>query len=79
MKKLYVCPNCGQQHSGIASAWEDGGGDYGDEYTPIFDCYQCGKWFTGDEGFWGYEGQPDDNPPNDIPPLPPIQIDIDRW
>ena len=67
MKKLYACPNCGYEHSGLASAWEDGGGDYGESLTPIFDCYECGNWFTGDDGFIGYEGQPDDNPDDDIP------------
>lgn len=78
MKKLYVCPNCGSEHSGIASAWEDGGGDQGEGLTPIFDCFECGKWFTGDEGFIGYEGQPDEKQkPEDNPP--PLQRDIDRW
>ena len=78
MKWLYVCPHCQNEHSGIASWYEDGGGDDGERLTPIFDCHECGNWFTDDDGFWGYEGQPDDNPKDDIP-LPPIQIDIDRW
>lgn len=67
MKKLYVCPHCKNEYSGIESVWEYGIGDYGDEYTHIFDCDECGKWFTEDDGFWGYEGQPDDNPDDDIP------------
>ena len=67
MKKLYVCPHCKSEHSGIASGYEDGGSDYGESLTPIFDCHECGNWFTGDDGFWGWEGQPDDNPTSEIP------------
>lgn len=67
MKKLYACPHCGSEHSGIASGYEDGGGDYGDDLTPIFDCTECGQWFTDDDGFIGYEEQPDDNPNDPIP------------
>lgn len=67
MKKLYECPSCLSEHSGIASGYEDGSGYYGNDLTPIFDCSECGHCFTGDEGFIGYEGQPDDNPDDDIP------------
>jgi len=67
MIKVYACPYCNVEHSGVASGWEDGGGDYGEELTPIFDCEACGNWFTGDEGHIGYGGQPDDNPDDDIP------------
>lgn len=67
MRKLYVCPHCKSEHHGYPSGYEDGGGDYGDENTPIFDCNECGNWFTGDEGFIGWEGQLDNNPNDDIP------------
>jgi len=67
VKKLYACPGCGEEHSGIALGYEDGSGDYGDGLSPIFDCWQCGKVFTEGEGFIGWEGQPDDNPSFDIP------------
>ena len=64
MKKLYVCPHCGSEHSGIASGYEDGGGDYGDDLTPIFDCSECGQWFTGDNGFWGWEDDEESGNPD---------------
>ena len=67
MRKLYACPGCDSEHSGIPSGYEDGGGDYGEGLTAIFDCSECGRWFTEEHGFIGYEGQPDDNPIGDIP------------
>lgn len=67
MIKVYACPNCGSGHSGIIAAYEDGGGDFGDALTPIFDCTECGQWFTGEDGFIGWEGQPEDNPHDEIP------------
>lgn len=67
MKKAILCPYCKSHHSGIASAYEDGGGDYGEGLTAIYDCNDCGLWFTEDEAIIGYTGQPDDNPPSDIP------------
>lgn len=67
MKKLYECPGCLSDHSGIPSSYEDGGGDDGEGLTAIFHCPECGIWFTEDEGFIGWEGQPDDNPDSDIP------------
>jgi len=54
MTYLYQCPHCHSDHSGIASAWEDGGGEYGDDLTPIFDCFECGGSFTGEDGMIGY-------------------------
>lgn len=75
MKKLYACPYCNSEHSGIASGYEDGGGDYGNELTSIFDCAECGHWFTGDEGHIGFVGQPDDNPNEDIPFGLPVKDD----
>jgi len=53
-RRLYVCPDCGTEHSGIPSGYEDGGGEYGESLTPILDCAECGHWFTGDEGFVGF-------------------------
>jgi len=67
MKKLYVCPHCGSEHSGIASAWEWFPEAPNDGYVPVFDCGVCGHWFDETDGFIGYEGQPDDNPNDDIP------------
>jgi hypothetical protein len=60
-RKIYVCPNCGQEHSGVATGWEDGGGDDGEQLTPVFDCFECGSSFSADEGFWGWE-MAEDNP-----------------
>lgn len=67
MKELYVCPYCQSEHSGIASSWDYDGGELFDDLIAIFDCTECGHHFTSDEGFWGYEGQPDDNPISEIP------------
>lgn len=67
MKKLYVCPTCGQEHSGIVSAWDYDGGDLFDDLIRVFHCPVCEEHFTDAEGFWGYEGQPDDNSDDDIP------------
>lgn len=75
MKQLYVCPYCKSEHSGIASSWDADDGDYPQQMTAIFDCPECGHNFTADEGFWGYEGQPDDNPNSDIPLLNEVEND----
>ena len=66
MKKLYVCPYCNSQHIYIDS-YEDGGGAYGDDVTGVYTCEDCGMQSSEDEAFWGWEGQPDDNPKDDIP------------
>jgi len=66
MVKIYKCPACGSWHSGVADSYEDGGGDYGDDFTPIFYCEECGHSFYGDEGFWGWEDDTDYKEYNDI-------------
>lgn len=77
MKKLHVCPHCENEHSGIVSRWDYDGGELFDDLIRIFDCPECGHWFTGDEGFLGWQGQPDDNPSNDIP-LPDVVENDER-
>ena len=54
-RRIYKCPGCTQDHSGVATGWEDGGGDYGEQLTPVFECDECGYTFADDEGFWGWE------------------------
>lgn len=66
MKKLYVCPYCKSERIQI-DGYEDGGGDDGEGLTAVYICADCGMWSYEDEAFWGYEGQPDDNPDEDIP------------
>lgn len=61
MKKLYVCPYCSSEHIQI-DGYEDGGGDDGESLTAVYICKDCGMSSSEDEAFWGYEGQPDDNP-----------------
>lgn len=61
MKKLYVCPHCQSEDVQI-DGYEDGGGDYGEDLTPVFICNDCGYGFSEDEGFWGYECEPDEKP-----------------
>jgi DNA-directed RNA polymerase subunit RPC12/RpoP len=59
-RRIYKCPGCGQEHSGVPSGYEDGGGDDGEQLTAIFDCDDCGRTFAEDEGFWGFESAADE-------------------
>jgi len=54
MQRVYKCPSCGEENDIAISGYEDGGGDYGDDLTPMFECFSCGHSFSGDEGFWGW-------------------------
>lgn len=54
-RRIYKCPYCGEEHSGVTETYEDGGGDDGEQLTAVFDCLECGSSFSEDEGMWGWE------------------------
>ncbi len=48
MKRIIQCPKC-KSEDVAPSGYEDGGGDYGDELTPVYECFDCGYGFGIDE------------------------------
>jgi len=41
-----ICPECKSENTTLAG-YEDGGGDYGDGFTEIWYCDDCGNHFDG--------------------------------
>lgn len=52
------CQMCHSENVWLQS-YEDGGGDYGDELTPWYECGECGSTFTQDESIqvWIDDGE----------------------
>lgn len=69
MRKLYICPYC-KSWNIYLSSYEDGGGDFGDDVTGIYECSDCGASSSEDEALWGWEI--DDNSGSGNPDLDEI-------
>jgi DNA-directed RNA polymerase subunit RPC12/RpoP len=48
LKRIIQCPDCGSEDVAL-NGYEDGGGDEGDELSPVYECFDCGHTFGIDE------------------------------
>jgi len=46
--RYVICPECKNDEIKLVG-YEDGGGDFGDELTPIYECLTCEHVFSLDE------------------------------